>query len=298
SVWHRAVMDYVSDLNQSLNELYNLIFDAGVSSVHGVKEIRLSWLEDPGSVAGGISPQQTIAINESAPSGASAITVPRTGSLPGEVMGLFQAVEREILEAAMTNEMKIGSLPEKKVLATEIISSDQQTAVLLDAVLGEYEQVLSIALTKAWQLIMQNADDLDAGTVIRAIGVERATELAGMSEKDRYDRYVADSRVIVTGLSSISQRSQELRRVIATIATVRSDPILAAEYQSKIDGKKLFERIFALAGVDLKDISRTEDEISQQQQPNNVGGEPNNVGGEPAPPADVLSPQAFPAVTV
>ncbi|MGI0024264.1 MAG: portal protein, partial [Nitrososphaera sp.] len=52
SVWHRAVMDYVSDLNQSLNELYNLIFDAGVSSVHGVKEIRLSWLEDPGSVAG------------------------------------------------------------------------------------------------------------------------------------------------------------------------------------------------------------------------------------------------------
>ncbi|MGI0026116.1 MAG: hypothetical protein ACREA4_13355, partial [Nitrososphaera sp.] len=86
----------------------------------------------------------------------------------------------------------------------------------------------------------------------------------------------------------------------------------AAEYQNRVNGKKLFERIFALAGVDLKDISRTEDEISQQQQPNNVGGEPNNVGGEPnnvggepnnvggepAPPADVLSPQAFPAVTV
>ncbi len=254
TVWHRAVMDYVSDLNQSLNDLYNLIFDAGISSVHGVKEVRLDWLEDPGSIAGGIAPQQTIALNSTAPAGASAITVAATGKLPGEVLALYQAVEREILEAAMTNEMRVGSIPQKEVLATEIISSNQNTAVLLDSVVGEYEHVLSVALTKAWQLIVQNADNLEAKTVIRAIGPEKAMEFSRLSAEERYSRYVRGTSVIVTGISSIAQNARELGKLIATVATIRADPVLMQQYTTRIDGSKLFDKMFALAGVDLRDI--------------------------------------------
>ncbi len=284
TVWHRAVMDHVTSLNQALNELFNLIFDAGMSAVHGVKTIRLDWLEDPGSIAGGIAPQQTIALNSTAPAGASAIDVAKTGQIPGEVYALYEAVTREILEGAMTNELKVGGTPQKEVLATEIISSNQNTAVLLDSVLGEYEQVISKALTKAWQLIVQNADNLDAGTIIRAVGEEKAVAFSKMKPDDRYLRYVENSRVVVTGLSSISQQSKELNKLIATIATVRLDPLLMQEYGKTVSGKKLFERLFALAGVDLRDIQRSKEEMAaiEQQGPQPGAAPPN--GGPPGGP--------------
>lgn len=268
SVWHRAVMDHVSDLNQSLNELFNLIFDAGISAVHGVKEVRLGWLEDATSIAGGIAPQQTIAINETAPAGQNAITVAKTGGIPGEVIGLMQLVEKEILESAMTNEIKLGAVPQKQILATEIISSDQATAVLLDSVLGEYEQVLTTALTKAWKIIVQNMPDMSASTIIRAIGEEKAVALSQMSDEERFVRYAMASSILVTGISAIQTRSKELQRLVAILATIKTDPLLLQEYGKTIDGKKLFERLFSMAGVDLRDISRSEEEaqVIEQQQ--------------------------------
>ncbi len=281
TVWHRAVMDQVTSLNQALNELFNLIFDSGISAVHGVKTIRLDWLEDPGSIAGGIAPQQTIALNSTAPAGAQAIDVAKTGQLPGEVFSLFEVLAREILEGMMTNELKTGGTPQREVLATEIISSNQNTAVLLDSVLGEYEQVISKALTKAWQLIAQNADNLDAGTIIRAVGEEKAVAFSQMTPEDRYLRYVENSRVIVTGLSSISQQSKELNKLIATIATVRMDPLLMQEYGKTVSGKKLFERLFALAGVDLRDIQRTEEEMAAIEQAGAAAGAPQPGAAPP-----------------
>lgn len=261
SVWHRAPMDHVSALNQALNELYNLIFDAGISAVHGVKEIRLNWLEDATAIAGGIAPQQTIAINDTAPPGVSAINITPTGRLPGEVLGLLALVEREILEAAMTNELKIGGLPPKQVLATEIIQSQAATSTLLSAVLSEYDEVLSTTLTKAWQLIMQNARDLRIGTVVRAIGEERARALSAMDDEERYRRYVKDTQVIVTGISGVGQKSQELHKLLAVLGALRSDPLLLEQYGKRVSGEKLFKHLFALASVDVATIERTEEEL-------------------------------------
>ena len=261
TVWHRAPMDHASDLNQAINELYNLIFDAGISAVHGVKEARIDWLEDPDSISGGIAPQQTIAINSTAPAGASAITVTKTGMIPAEVLALLSLAEKEFLEAAMTNEIRVGSLPEKQVLATEIITSESSNAVLLDAVLGEYEHVISSALTKAWQLIVQNMPDISSSLMLRAVGENKAIRLARMSDEDRFRRYVADTKVIVSGLSGLRARAEDLRKLVAVLATAREDPLLLQEYGRRISANKLFERLFSMAGLDIRDVERTKEEL-------------------------------------
>ena len=270
TVWHRAPMDHVSELNQSLNELYNLIFDSGISAVHGVKEIRTDWLSDPDAVSGGIAPQQTIAVNSLAPPGMNAITVSRTGALPGEVINLLQLVEKEILEAAMTNEIRIGGLPEKKVLATEIVQADSNNAVLLESVLSEYEEVLSSMLTKAWQIIVQNMPDIAAGVLLRAVGREKAMALSRMDDIERFSRYVKDTKVVVSGLSGVRQAADDLRKLIAVLATVRADPVLFSEYQKRLSSEKLFAKIFAMSGIDLTDIGRTNEEIALIEQQTQV----------------------------
>ena len=170
----------------------------------------------------------------------------------------------------MTNEIRIGGLPEKKVLATEIVQAESNNAVLLESVLSEYEEVLSTMLTKAWQIIVQNMPDIAAGVLLRAVGREKAMALSRMDDIERFSRYVKDTKVVVSGLSGVRQAADDLRKLIAVLATVRADPVLFSEYQKRLSSEKLFAKIFAMSGIDLTDIGRTDEEIALIEQQTQV----------------------------
>ena len=61
-----------------------------------------------------------------------------------------------------------------------------------------------------------------------------------------------------------------MRKLIAVLATVRADPVLFSEYQKRLSSEKLFAKIFAMSGIDLTDIGRTDEEIALIEQQTQV----------------------------
>src|SRR3989304_1425491 len=161
SVWHKAIYDHASDLNLSINEIFNLMLDGGIAEVWGIKQIRLEDLEDPSQVEGGIKEGTTLAVKQTLPHNADVLKTVSTGTVPREAMAVFEFLNREFTSAAMTNELKLGALPPKQVLATEVLESSQSQNLMLDGIVADLEvAVIAEALRKAFLCMLQNAENI------------------------------------------------------------------------------------------------------------------------------------------
>src|SRR5690606_20783002 len=123
SVWHTALADAPASLNRALNEIFNLNLDSGLMAVHGIKQVREDWLEDPNEIAEGIFPGQTLRVNSQAPAGGKVLERVDSSTPSNEGYNTYNMTEREFNMAAITSDLRMGALPQRAVKATEIAAS-------------------------------------------------------------------------------------------------------------------------------------------------------------------------------
>lgn len=291
SVWHKAVYDQVVPLNLAQNELFNLILDGGISSVWGIKQVRLDWLEDPSQVAGGIPQGATLALNETAPADAQALTQITSGKVPPDALATYNLLDREANSAAMTNDIKQGLLPPKEVKATEIIESQQNSAITLDSISRDIERFLENVIKKAWMVILQNFDLLDQREFRRILTLKEQFLLTTMSKEERFSAMAADCTFKVFGLSATLTRTRDFQRLMALLQISTQNPLLAPSIIRRYSPDKILDRIMKSLNINPSDIEKDDKDREHeaedapirnqllQQQVGNVQGQSGVEGG-------------------
>jgi hypothetical protein len=243
SVWHKALYDHAVPLNFALNDMFNLIFDGGLAAVWGTRQLRTADLEDEEDVTGGIPQGKTLSVSDSLPHGAKVLETVTTGSVPTDAMAVFEMLSRELLEASLSNDIGLGSLPPRQVLATEVIESNSAQAVTVDAITSDMEAGIESLIRKSWLTLLQNADSLDSQAVESAIGKQAAVQLALMDQAQRFAAFAPLCRFRVHGLSATLARVRDFQKTAALMQMVVGNPILFQSFIKRFSGDKILSTI-------------------------------------------------------
>lgn len=292
SVWHKAVFDHATDLNMALNELFNLMLDGGIAAVHGIKQIRIDDLEDPTQVENGVKQGQTIAVKNTLPHNSKVMEIVAQGQVPPEAMAMYETVNREFNSAVMSNELSMGGIPKKEVLATEIMESSQGQSVMLESIISDVEnEIMTPTLRKAWLNILQMADVIPEENFMGVHQRKAALMIMRAQPQERYALFVNKSRFKVNGLSAMMTRVMEFQKIMAMLQAVTSNPMLLAEFQKEYSPARMMSHLFRTMNLNSDMFKKTMEErvAEQQQAPGQVGaanamigGGGQNAEGEPA----------------
>jgi hypothetical protein len=299
AVWGKALYDHTAQLNIALNELFNLILDGGISSVWGVREVRTDYLQDPRQISNGIQQGSTLLLNADVPADGKAVQITATGKVPPDALAVLNLASREHDASAMTNDTRMGFLPQRQVKATEINAADQSHSMLLDSFAGDIEaEVIEPVLRKAWLTILQYADDLDKAEVIDVLGVPTAFTLSRMSEGERFAMFAKGMKFKVHGLSSTLARARDFQKLMAYMQAVQQNPMLMESFMRKMDADKANEALMRMLNINPENFELTEEQQAQvadrmkrmaalQQIAPSGGGSPPAASGGPSEQAGI-----------
>ena len=263
TVWSKALYDDVTSLNIALDELYNLIIDGGIASVWGVRQVRTDWLKDPSTVSSGIPQNATLELNDSAPPDGKVVEVVATGKVPPEALAVMNLTSQETNAASLVNDLRVGAIPQKKVLATEIMAADAGSNAMMDSLTSEVERnVVAPLLRKAWFTILQFADDIPAEDVVEAVGLEAAFLMSRLSAAERYAK-LARADFNVTGLSATLAKARDFQKFMAMMQAVAMNPILLESFLRRMNGDKALLTMFRMLNINPEDFQFTEEEMKE-----------------------------------
>lgn len=268
STHHRAIFDDAASLNLCMNELFNLLIDGGMASVWGTRQLRPQYLENPDQYADGIPQGETIVVNANCPPGEKALEVVAEGVAPPDAMAMFEALNREFNQAALTNDLRLGQMPSKSVKATEVVAADQATDALLDGIAGDLEKNLIAPLVrKAFLTVLQFLDHVPAEAIAGAIGPQGLDILSSMSPEERFSAFAAVG-VRVKGLSAVLERARNFQKLMAILQAVTTNPILLQAFFTTYSPQALLAYMMKCMQIDPSDFERAmrEDPIILQQQ--------------------------------
>jgi hypothetical protein len=265
TVWSKALYDDVMSLNLALDELYNLILDGGIASVWGVRQVREDWLVDPRQISGGIPQNATLVVNDSCPPDGKVVETVSTGKVPPEALAVLNLTNQEGNAASLVNDLRMGTLPQKNVKATEVMSADNSSSIMMDSISSELERnIISPLLRKCWFTILQYADDIPAEDVVESIGMNAAFILSRMSPAERYV-HLARADFRVNGLTGTITRARDFQKLMALMQAVAQNPILMESFVRKISGDKALESMIKMLNINPNDLKLTEEEAAQVQ---------------------------------
>lgn len=289
SVWHKALYDNVASLNLALDELYNLILDGGIGSVWGVRQVREDWLSDPRQITNGIPAGATLSVSEDMPVDGDVVKMVASGKVPPEALTVFAMTDREVAQASLTNDIRLGNLPQRQTKATELVQAEQNASILLDSFAGDLERAaLEKVLEKSWLRILQFADDIPAEDVVEAIGVPAAFRFSRMSAAARYAAFAKGMKFKARGLSATLAKAREFQKLMAMNQGVATNPLLLQAYLQRFSGDKMLTHIMRSLNINPEDLEMSEEEQAQaaqtQQEVVNLaqvtgGGTPTGPGG-------------------
>jgi hypothetical protein len=260
SQWHKALFDHAVQINFALNEVYNLIIDGGIASVWGIKQARIDDLERPEQVSGGVAQGDTLLVKSTLPHGAKVLETVSEGQIPGDAMALFEMLSREFSASALTNELKMGSMPAKDVLATEIVEMSQSQAVTMDGIITDIEYYIVIMLRKIWLTILQNMDNLPTQKVIEVIGTRAAFNLSRMTPSQRFATMGSDYGIKVYGLSEVMTRTRDFQKMMAMLQVVIANPMLFQAFFQKYSPNRVLSSMMKMLGINPEQLQRDERE--------------------------------------
>jgi hypothetical protein len=266
STLHKALADHMTDLNTSLNELFNLMLDGGMSSVWGIKQLHTDWLEDPRQVSDGIPQGSTLQVNSQCPPGAKVLERVDSGTVPQDAMAMFQMTDHEFLSASLSNDLKMGHLPAKAVKATEVVEASAASAATVDGLVQDMEGGIQEVLRKAWLTLLQHADDLAADDVVAAIGPRAALALARMSPAERFRRYATGCKFRVYGLSAVLARQRDFQKIAALLGLISSNPLLLQAFLKKYSIDKTLSSILKTLNISPDMLQADEAELADLPQ--------------------------------
>lgn len=304
SVWHKAIYDHASDLNLAINEMFNLMLDGGMAAVWGIKQIRLEDLEDPSQVENGVKQGVTLAVKQTLPHNAKVLETISEGDVPKDAMAVFEFLNREFTSAAMTNELKLGALPPKQVLATEVLESSQSQNLMLDGLVADVEvNVIGEALRKAFLCMLQNAEDIPEVAFTSATDKKVALAIMRASPEERFALFAGRCQFRVSGLSATMTRALDFQKVMALLQAVGTQPLLLQAFMKKFSPDRTLEHLIRTLNINPENIEKTLEEQSQDAQnaevertqgaaaligqgPQNSEGKPGGVASGPGTGGD------------
>lgn len=253
STYHKALFDDAVSLNLAANELFNLILDGGLNAAWGAKTVRSGDLSNPEQVSQGIPAGTTLIIKDEVPRGTKVLTVEKLGEVPADALNMYNLIDREFEEASMINSIKLGSIPARKVLATEVIKSDENSSVLLDGVIAQIETFASEALRKMWLLMMQYIQSLDMDDLINALGVEKAVKLT-LIDKEERKRLAELVSFRVKGISVMSSKVKTFQKLMALMQAVSQNAIMGKAFLQTYDLNKFLSLLIRSLDINPDDI--------------------------------------------
>lgn len=264
SVWHKALYDHASELNLAINEMFNLMLDGGMAQVWGVRQIRLEDLEDPSQVDGGVPQGITLAVKNTLPHGQKVMDQVTEGDIPSDAMAIFEFLNRSFTEAALINELKLGSLPPKQVRATEVIEAAQSQAVTLDGIIADLESgPMKDICRKSWLTILQNADDLPKGTLQSLIDKQTAQIIMNASPAERFALFADRTSFKVNGLSATMSRMRDFQKVMALMQAVMTNPMLFQAFMVRFSADKTLRHLMRTLNLNPDSIQKDAEELAK-----------------------------------
>lgn len=279
STWHKALMDAPTKLNIAQNEMFNLILDGGLMATHGIKQVRVDWLEDTAEIENGIYPGQTLKVSTNCPVGAKVLERVDTASISSESLQVYNMNNAELMQAALTNDLRMGTMPTRAVKATEVVEASQTITSIFNGVVKIIEESwISPVLRKSFLNTLQNMDDMDSAEVQDLIGKDRAMQLAAIPSEDRFARGATGHKFKVFGVSSILNRMQDFRKLTSLLQTVGASELLMEEFLKKYSIGKFLGEVMRSLNINTSKIEIGEEEKAAilAQNPAPMGGP--NVG--------------------
>jgi hypothetical protein len=266
SVWHKAWADAPVKLNIAQNELFNLLFDGGMMAVHGIKQMHEDWVKDPSQYSEGIPPGETIMVNSKAPPGVKVLERVDTGIMSQDGLMMYNLLDREGQQAQLTNDTRLGSLPQRQVKATEIVQSNQSITGILNGIVKVIEEEhVSEILRKSWLTMAQHMNDLDSDEVKALLGDQRAHLISTLQNEEIFAATAQGLGFKVFGLSQTLNKIQDFRKVTSLLQTIGT-PILLPEFKKKYSMTRLMGIIVKSLDIDEEKIEMSKEEVGQYQQ--------------------------------
>jgi hypothetical protein len=267
SVWHRALMDAPTVLNEALNEVYNLLLDGGMMAAFGIRQIRTDYLEDPSQVSGGIAPGITLRANSSMPPGGQVMEPVQVTNMGRESFEAFNITDREFQQSALTNDIRLGNLPERNVKATEIVASNQSLSGMFQGIAkGIEDRFLSPMVEMAWSNIAQNIHRVDFDELVSLFGKARAIEIRGLPAEEIYAKTAQGKKYKVFGLSGVINKINDFRKITTLLQTIGGVPELAEEFKKKYSFPKLMGEVIKSLDIDEDKFLADDEELQAAQQ--------------------------------
>lgn len=303
---HRALMDAPTAHNIAINELYNLAVDAGMMSTYGIKQFRPDWIEDDAAFSEGFYPGQNVAANSSCPPGGKVVERVDTSSMSQETMAVMNMMQQEYNQSALTNDLRMGMIPNKQVKATEVVEANQTINSVFAGIAKQVEcMLIEVVVDRAWKTTLQHMNDLSEPDVISLLGKERAMVIKQMSPEDRFAEVVNTAKFSVWGVSRNLTKQKDARKLTALLQTITANPQLQQEFNQKYSMTRLLDDIMRSMdiNVDLLTMSDQEKKAAQQRQMQMMqmqaqlqgGGQQNQGAGQPGtgPNAQSQIPQGM-----
>jgi len=260
SVWHKALYDDAVGLNIAINEMLSLIVDGGLNAVWGLKQLRSEWLKNPGSVSAGIPPGMTLDVSADAPASAKVVQFIETGKVPQDAIATLGILFREFNAATLENEITLGQLPGKQVLATEINQASESQAITLGGIIGDTEQeVIKTTLRKSWLLILQNIDRISIPHLKAAMSNREIMALLRMPPRERFLTLGTSCIFKVHGLSATLARGRDFQKMMALLSVVGQNPMLLQRFIQDYDTGKVIRQMIKMLNINPETIRRGED---------------------------------------
>lgn len=297
SVWGKALMDAPTALNRAINELFNLIVDGGMMSVHGIKQLHDAWLADPEQVQDGISAGDTLRVNSACIPGAKVLERVDTSAVPQDGLAVLNVIQQEFNTASITNDLRMGVASFRAVKATEVVEANQSITSMFKGMANNIEiDCLVPLLDLSWKTVAQHINEIDKTWMEATIGKVRTEAIQNMSAEEVFAETVSGCVYSVGGLSQVLGKQKDFTKLTALLQTVASAPMLLEEFAKKYDFGKFLEEIIKTLDINVDKLKLSPDELAQAQSPSPMPMQ-NDQGNIPQAGAvgnqgDLLAPTA------
>lgn len=273
SVWHQALADASTKLNKAINEVFNLGLDGGIMSVFNIKQVRPELLENPNQIAGGVVPGTSFVLRPGSRPGDKVVEDLSTGSVPPEMLRIFDIIQSEHDKSLFTNELRGGGIPRGNVLATEVVEASQSIVSIFSGITKTLESDFIKPLLELSLITMfQHLTDTDFDELEAVLGKEDAERMKKMTKAERFAAITKGYDFEVFGLSETLKQMADFRKLVALLQTISGNEILVEEFQQRHDFGKLLAEIIKALGINeekikLDDVDGVLAEIDRRSGP-------------------------------
>lgn len=283
SRWHKALMDSPVMLNLAQNEIFNLMLDGGMMEAYGILQYRPDWMEDESSAAEGFFAGQSVAVSSDCPVGAKVVEPVVTGTAPEMALQMFQLLNAEFSTGALTNDLRMGVIPNKQVKATEVVESSNTINSVHTGIskLFEMDYIENI-LSKFWKVALQHANMLDIEPLKAILGEQRALQIQALSPQERYAKLVEKNVFKVSGISKTIAKMKDFKKLTALMQTIFGNPVLMNEFASQYSPTKLLGLIMNSLDINTDKLKMSPQEqqvVQQRMAQSQAQAAANNQGG-------------------